>query len=398
MPVDRGGGVLRRRRGAHAGRARDPRAPGRRRARLPAARPAAHHAVGRRAAAAQARDPHGREGRRLRARRADHRAAPGRRRAAARPARPAGRRRQVGHRDRAPPGGDGARRLDHRPRAGRRPRRRADRVRRHAGRPGGGPVDADRRAPGGLRQGSSAALTTINNSIYILGEIMPDKPRAVDPLLPLKPKVLHILLAVADGPRHGYSIMQEVLERTDGQVRLWPAALYGLLRELEKIDLIAESDKRPSADEDDERRRYFALTPHGKRVLGRRGASPRSDCHSRPLEPRAAKAAARMTGDRFLRWSARSYAQLLRVLRLRDSQERHAIREDGERLLEAAHTRAASRSRQRGSRWSGISSLSASGTTSPRHCGRSYDLRESRSGSPFSSGLASPPPPRSSRS
>ena len=96
---------------------------------------------------------------------------------------------------------------------------------------------------------------------------MPDKPRSVDPRLPLKPKVLHILLAVADGPRHGYSIMQEVAERTDGQVRLWPAALYGLLRELEKTDLIVESDKRPAADEDDERRRYFALTPLGKRVL-----------------------------------------------------------------------------------------------------------------------------------
>ncbi len=96
---------------------------------------------------------------------------------------------------------------------------------------------------------------------------MPDRLRAAEPLLPLKPKVLHILLAVADAPRHGYSIMQEVLERTDGQVRLWPAALYGLLRELERTDLIAESDKRPSADEDDERRRYFALTPHGKRVL-----------------------------------------------------------------------------------------------------------------------------------
>lgn len=96
---------------------------------------------------------------------------------------------------------------------------------------------------------------------------MPDKPRGVESPLPLKPKVLHILLALADGPRHGYSIMQEVLERTDGQVRLWPAALYGLLRELEKLDWIAESDQRPSAHEDDERRRYFALTPPGKRVL-----------------------------------------------------------------------------------------------------------------------------------
>ncbi len=96
---------------------------------------------------------------------------------------------------------------------------------------------------------------------------MPDKPRSVDGLLPLKPKVLHILLAVADGPRHGYSIMQEVAERTEGQVRLWPAALYGLLRELEKGDLIIESEHRPAAEQDDERRRYFAITAHGKRVL-----------------------------------------------------------------------------------------------------------------------------------
>lgn len=84
---------------------------------------------------------------------------------------------------------------------------------------------------------------------------MPDKLRSIEHLLPLKPKVLHILLAVADGPRHGYSIMQEVAGRTDGQVRLWPAAMYGLLRELEKIDFIVESDDRPAASEDDERRR-----------------------------------------------------------------------------------------------------------------------------------------------
>jgi DNA-binding PadR family transcriptional regulator len=94
---------------------------------------------------------------------------------------------------------------------------------------------------------------------------MPDKVRSVDRLLPLKPKVLHTLLAVADGPRHGYSIMQEVAARTGGRIRLWPAALYGALRELEELDWIAESDKRPT--DDDERRRYFALTPLGARVL-----------------------------------------------------------------------------------------------------------------------------------
>ena len=80
---------------------------------------------------------------------------------------------------------------------------------------------------------------------------MTDRPRSVDRLLPLKPKVLHILLSLADGPRHGYSIMQEVASRS--------------LRELEDQDLIAESDKRPA--DDDERRRYFGLTPLGKRVL-----------------------------------------------------------------------------------------------------------------------------------
>ena len=73
-------------------------------------------------------------------------------RAAARPARPAGRRRQVGHRHRAPPGGDGARRLDHRPRPRRRPRRRPDRLRGHAGRPRRRPLDPHRRAPRGLRR------------------------------------------------------------------------------------------------------------------------------------------------------------------------------------------------------------------------------------------------------
>lgn len=94
---------------------------------------------------------------------------------------------------------------------------------------------------------------------------MPDRPRGVEHLLPLKPKMLHILLALADGPRHGYSVMQEVSARTDGQVRLWPAAMYGALRELEELDWIAESDQRPT--DDDERRRYFALTALGKRVL-----------------------------------------------------------------------------------------------------------------------------------
>jgi DNA-binding PadR family transcriptional regulator len=96
---------------------------------------------------------------------------------------------------------------------------------------------------------------------------VPDRPRGVDRLLPLKPKFLHILLALADSPLHGYGIMQEVLERTAGQVRLWPAALYGSIRELQRLGLIEESDARPAPGEDDERRRYYAMTPLGRRAL-----------------------------------------------------------------------------------------------------------------------------------
>ena len=113
----RGRGVLRRRRGQGAGGPQDPRPARRRRARLPQPRPAADDAVRRRAATAQAGHPDGREGRGLHPRRADHRPAPRRRREPAGPARPPGRLRQIGHRHRAPPGRDGARRLDHRPRA-----------------------------------------------------------------------------------------------------------------------------------------------------------------------------------------------------------------------------------------------------------------------------------------
>ena len=95
---------------------------------------------------------------------------------------------------------------------------------------------------------------------------MPDKPR-VDRLLPLKLKLFHILLALADGPKHGYAVMQEVRERSDGAVRLWPTGLYGAFRDLEKTGLIVETKKRPAPDEDDQRRRYYELTPLGRVTL-----------------------------------------------------------------------------------------------------------------------------------
>ncbi len=85
--------------------------------------------------------------------------------------------------------------------------------------------------------------------------------------LPLKPNWFHILLSLANEEQHGYGIMQEVLERTDGKIRLWPATLYGTLERLLEEGLIAEANRRPPADEDDARRRYYRLTPLGRRVL-----------------------------------------------------------------------------------------------------------------------------------
>src|SRR5438445_6033160 len=85
--------------------------------------------------------------------------------------------------------------------------------------------------------------------------------------LPLKPHWFHVLLSLADQDQHGYGIMQEVLERTHGKVRLWPATLYGTLQRLIDADLIDESRHRPVPEQDDVRRRYYRLTPFGRRVL-----------------------------------------------------------------------------------------------------------------------------------
>jgi DNA-binding PadR family transcriptional regulator len=89
----------------------------------------------------------------------------------------------------------------------------------------------------------------------------------VQAFLPLKSQWFHILLSLAGGEQHGYGIMQDVLERTMGKVRLWPATLYGSIKRLIEADLIEESPRRPAPEEDDARRRYYRLTPQGRRVL-----------------------------------------------------------------------------------------------------------------------------------
>jgi DNA-binding PadR family transcriptional regulator len=89
----------------------------------------------------------------------------------------------------------------------------------------------------------------------------------LESLLPLSPAVFHILLALADGERHGYGIMQEVKFRTEDRVRLGPGTLYGAIKRLLKKGLIEEADERPDPNLDDERRRYYRLTDFGLRVL-----------------------------------------------------------------------------------------------------------------------------------
>jgi DNA-binding PadR family transcriptional regulator len=84
---------------------------------------------------------------------------------------------------------------------------------------------------------------------------------------PLTPAIVHILLALADDDRHGYGIMQEVSRLTDGAVTMGPGTLYGTLKRLLTAHLIEEADERPDPALDDERRRYYRLTPLGRRAL-----------------------------------------------------------------------------------------------------------------------------------
>ena len=86
-------------------------------------------------------------------------------------------------------------------------------------------------------------------------------------LLPLPPAQLHILLALADGEKHGYAVMSEVEQMTDGEVSMGPGTLYGAIKRMLNADLIEESDDRPDPELDDERRRYYRVSGFGARVL-----------------------------------------------------------------------------------------------------------------------------------
>jgi DNA-binding PadR family transcriptional regulator len=87
-----------------------------------------------------------------------------------------------------------------------------------------------------------------------------------DALLPLPAAVFHILIALADRDRHGYSIMQDVAARTGGKVQLSAGTLYSSIRRMLEQGLIEELKESPDPASTDERRRYYRLTRFGKRV------------------------------------------------------------------------------------------------------------------------------------
>jgi len=87
-----------------------------------------------------------------------------------------------------------------------------------------------------------------------------------DDLLPLPPAVFHILVSLAEGDRHGYAIIQDVAERSDGAVTLGPGTLYRSIQRMLEQDLILETATRPAREQDDERRRYYRITAWGRQV------------------------------------------------------------------------------------------------------------------------------------
>ena len=91
-----------------------------------------------------------------------------------------------------------------------------------------------------------------------------DDPRR---FLPLTPQQFHILLSLTDGHLHGYGMIRDIAARTDGALRLGTGTLYTALARLEALQLVDESDQRAPAESDDERRRYYRLTPLGRAVL-----------------------------------------------------------------------------------------------------------------------------------
>jgi DNA-binding PadR family transcriptional regulator len=93
------------------------------------------------------------------------------------------------------------------------------------------------------------------------------KPLSPEDLVPLTPPVFHILVALSGEERHGYGIMQDVARQTNDALQLGPGTLYGCLKRMLAAGTVEESDVRPDPALDDERRRYYRITPLGRRAV-----------------------------------------------------------------------------------------------------------------------------------
>ena len=85
----------------------------------------------------------------------------------------------------------------------------------------------------------------------------------------LKAHWFQILLSVADGPKHGTAVMEEVLERTEGEMKLWPGTLYGSLRDLESRGFLVEVEPPADAPTEGGKRRFYGITREGRSALTR---------------------------------------------------------------------------------------------------------------------------------
>jgi DNA-binding PadR family transcriptional regulator len=96
---------------------------------------------------------------------------------------------------------------------------------------------------------------------------MPQPAPSIETFLPLTPAVFNILLSLAEGEKHGYAIMLEVENNTQGAVKMGPGTLYGSIKRMLDAGLVRETSERPDPDLDDQRRRYYELTHLGEQVL-----------------------------------------------------------------------------------------------------------------------------------
>ncbi len=96
---------------------------------------------------------------------------------------------------------------------------------------------------------------------------MSELPAELGRVLPLSRSLLHLLLALQEGARHGYAVKKRVEALSDGVVKMGPGTLYTTIQRAEEQGLIRESDERPPEDEDQTQRRYYELTELGRSAL-----------------------------------------------------------------------------------------------------------------------------------